>query len=106
LLVLLSHPTEGLPTVILESMACGTPVLATPVAGVPDVVGTCETGFLTHGKDSKTLATEIEHILELESLPEIGEKARTLVESEYSFEAALERYKDILASINGKRSHR
>jgi len=46
LLVLPSEPTEGLPTVILESLACGTPVYATPVSGVPDVVRDGETGFL------------------------------------------------------------
>jgi glycosyltransferase involved in cell wall biosynthesis len=32
LLVMPSEPTEGLPTIILEALACGTPVYATPVS--------------------------------------------------------------------------
>lgn len=68
LLVMPSQPTEGLPTVILEAFACGTPVYATPVAGVPDVVREGETGFHINELDSETVAAEIERILAEEDL--------------------------------------
>lgn len=99
LLVLPSRPTEGLPTTILESMACGTPAFATPVSGVPDVIMDGETGFLMAGTDPADIADEIQDIVQRGDLPRIGENAREFVCSEYSFEAAVSRYREILDSI-------
>ncbi|MEF8812831.1 MAG: glycosyltransferase [Halovenus sp.] len=96
-----SQPTEGLPTAILEGMACGTPAYATPVSGVPDVVRAGETGFLMDDVDGASLATEIEAILAREDLDTVSRNARALVEAEYSFEAAVERYRAILGDIAG-----
>ncbi len=100
LLVVPSHPTEGLPTAILESMACGTPVLATPVSGVPDVVKEGKTGFLMDEIDGKTIAREIEESIKREDLEEISENGRELIEKEYSFRGAVERYERILYAIS------
>lgn len=101
LLVLPSQPTEGLPTTILEAFACGTPVYATPVSGVPDVVHEGETGFLIEATDPETMAAEIRQIMARDDLAEIADNARRLVEREYQFDAAVERYRAILTALTG-----
>ena len=102
LLVLPSEPTEGLPTVILEAFGCGTPVYATPVAGVPDVVRDGETGFQMNDVDSRAVAREIEEILERDDLDMVGQNAQTLVEEKYSLEGAVERYTTVFKMISEK----
>ena len=100
LLVLPSQPTEGLPTTILEALACGTPVYASPVSGVPDVVRDEETGFLIDSRDPAALRVGIEEILARDDLSELSANGRELIETEYSFEAACDRYREILAAVS------
>ena len=99
LLVMPSDATEGLPTTILEALACGTPVYATPVAGVPDVVRDGETGFLMRETEADAIAEGIEEILGREDLSTVSRNGRELVEGTYSFEAAVDRYKAILSEV-------
>jgi glycosyltransferase involved in cell wall biosynthesis len=98
LLVMPSHPTEGLPTTILEALACGTPVYANAVAGVPDVVKEGETGFLMDHRESE-MAERVVSILESEDLPTISHAGRTLVEESYCHEAAVRRYWKLLSEL-------
>jgi len=100
LLVMPSQPTEGLPTVILEAFACGTPVYATPVAGVPDVVREGETGFRMRALDAEVIADDVVEILGNDDLSAVGDRCRQLVEDEYSFEAAVDRYRTILDAVS------
>ncbi len=100
LLVLPSQPTEGLPTTILEALACGTPVLASPVSGVPDVVREGETGFLLDSREPAALRQTILDILDRDDLDSISENGRDRIDTEYSFEAACERYRSILVACN------
>ncbi|RLM95637.1 glycosyltransferase family 4 protein [Haloarcula sp. Atlit-7R] len=99
LLVLPSQPTEGLPTTILEALACGTPVLASPVSGVPDVVREGETGFLLDSREPPALRQTILDSLDRDDLDNISENGRNRIETEYSFEAACERYRSILKRL-------
>lgn len=99
LLVLPSQPTEGLPTTILEAMACGTPVLATPVSGVPDVVREGETGFHLEDRSAEEIAAMVNEILARDDLAGVSANARRLAETEYSFEAAVDRYRRILLEL-------
>jgi glycosyltransferase involved in cell wall biosynthesis len=99
LLVLPSQPTEGLPTTILEALACGTPVLASPVSGVLDVVRDGETGFLLDSREPEALRQTILSILDRDDLDIISKNGRDQIVSEYSFEAACERYRMIFRRV-------
>jgi glycosyltransferase involved in cell wall biosynthesis len=99
LLVMPSSPTEGLPTTILESLACGTPVYATPVSGIPDVINDGKTGFLMEESDPDHLCEDIVNILSRNDLAEIGANGRRLVNENYTLEAATNRYREILLDI-------
>jgi glycosyltransferase involved in cell wall biosynthesis len=99
LLLLVSEPTEGLPTAILEAFACGTPVYATPVSGVPDVVREGETGYLMTSRDPDTVVERITDAVESDTLVPMSSACRTTAEKEFSFDAAVERYRTILQSV-------
>jgi glycosyltransferase involved in cell wall biosynthesis len=98
LLVLPSY-TEGLPYIILEAMACGTPVLSTSVGAIPDIIRDGETGFIMANNTPKCIATNILRGLTSDKLEQISNNARTIVESEYTFDNAIEKYRSIFSMI-------
>ena|SRR6266702_6016099 len=55
---------EGLPTVIIEAMICGVPVVATAVNAVSDVVVPGETGILVPPQRPELLAAAIRYLLD------------------------------------------
>jgi glycosyltransferase involved in cell wall biosynthesis len=54
---------EGMPNTILEAMAHGLPVVASAVAGVPEIVSDGETGFLIRERTPEVLASRIRTLL-------------------------------------------
>jgi glycosyltransferase involved in cell wall biosynthesis len=95
LLVLPSY-TEGLPNIMIEALACGTPFLATPVGAVPDIVKDGVTGFLMPDNAPLHISEHILRALNSNSTGAVIANGRRLVEREFSFEAAVERYGRVL----------
>lgn len=98
LLVIPSYYDVG-PQILFEAMACGTPVLATPVGVVTDVIRDRETGFIMPNNSPECIAENVIRALEYPNLSKIVNNARKLIEREYTYKAAAERYKKIFESI-------
>ena len=75
---------DGLPTVLLESMALGTPCVATPVTGIPEVLVDGRTGLLVPERSPAALADALGRLLDDRALRlRLAEQARSLVEEHF-----------------------
>jgi glycosyltransferase involved in cell wall biosynthesis len=69
--------SEGLPRVVMEAMAAGTPVIASAVSGIPEVVDHGKTGFLVPPGDIQALAERIDWVFtHPEEARQMGQRAR------------------------------
>jgi len=95
---------ENSPLVLVESMACGTPVVAFNVGGVSDVVRHGVTGLLAEPENYKQLSEGIVQLLEDADLrARLGRQCRTITEKEYPLQLYVDRhvalYRDVLNSM-------
>jgi glycosyltransferase involved in cell wall biosynthesis len=74
---------EGLPMAVLEAMAAGLPIIATPVGGIPEVVRDNYNGFLITPGDVDTLAEKLTTLSNDRQLRDImGTRSRQIAENE------------------------
>lgn len=101
--VVLASQNEGLPIVVLEAMAHGRAVVATPVGGIPSVVEDGVTGLLVPPGDPDALRTAIVRLLDdAELCRRMGDAGRQRIRALCSWErvtqATLAAYEDALAN--------
>ncbi|RLG31795.1 hypothetical protein DRN97_08910 [Methanosarcinales archaeon] len=103
-LLILPSYTEGIPGIVQEAMACGTPVLATPVGGIPDLIKDGETGFIMENNSPECIAKNVIRALEHPNLEQIVKNARKLIEDEYSYEVMVRKCKIALDKLMERKS--
>lgn len=87
------HPSvrDGMPNAVLEAMACGKAVIATPVGGVKDVIVDDVNGLLVNVNDAEGLAEKIaEALSQPEKRESIGRAAREAVLGQFTLEKELQ----------------
>lgn len=96
-LFVLPSLSEGTPLSILEAMAAGVPVIATCVGGVPEQIEHEKSGLLVRPGDAEGVAMAIETLIEQ---PEFGgqlaHRARIKVQEEFSLDAFVPKFLDLL----------
>lgn len=63
-LLALPSYTEGLPMTVLEALACGTPIVTTPVGGIPEILVDRRNALFVPPRDVRALAHAIEELLD------------------------------------------
>jgi colanic acid/amylovoran biosynthesis glycosyltransferase len=90
---------DGLPTVLLEAMALGTPVVATDVVGIPEIVRHGETGLLVPERDVEALAGALAQLLGSPSQRlRLSTGARTLMERSFDVATNAAALRDVFAT--------
>jgi glycosyltransferase involved in cell wall biosynthesis len=86
-LLVINSSAEPFGLVILEAMACGTPVLATAVDGIPEIITHDENGWLVPAGDAQALTGAITHLYSRSLLRErLAEQGRHDVAARFSVE--------------------
>lgn len=84
---------ENCPYSILESMACGTPVLASNVGGIPEIIQDKFNGFLVKPGSPQMLANSVVDLLEDNSLRNsLGQHAKETIRDNFSWSVNLTKY--------------
>jgi glycosyltransferase involved in cell wall biosynthesis len=91
---------EGLPMALLEGMAMGKAVIASPVGGIPDVIEDGADGLLVAAGDQEAWCMAIRRLIaDRELRQQLGEKAQLTVQRHYSAEAVARAYESLYMGV-------
>jgi glycosyltransferase involved in cell wall biosynthesis len=88
-----SGNVDGLPNTVLEGLASGTPLVATPAGGIASVVTDGETGVIVAERDPRALAAAIDGLLrDPDRRARLGSAGRATVAARFGWDRAAARF--------------
>ena len=91
---------EGLPRVILEALACNTPVIASSNESSLEIIEDGINGYITPIKDSKAIAKNVKKLYNSkEILKEMSQNASKTIDGKMSHETTVKRYMEYFSSL-------
>jgi colanic acid/amylovoran biosynthesis glycosyltransferase len=92
--------SDNLPTVLIEALASSLPIVATTVAGIPEIVKEESNGLLVPEKDSKQLALAIERLCRHPSQRRaFGIESRRIAEETFTLQGTVAQLKMLLEGV-------
>ena len=92
--------TEGLGLVLLEAMACGTPVIGTNTGGIPTIVKNNQNGLLVREKNWNELGNSIIKILSDAKLSKkLSKNGIKFVKNNYSWETVAKKFDNLYRKL-------
>jgi glycosyltransferase involved in cell wall biosynthesis len=96
--------TEGTPMALLESMACGLPVIASSVGGVPKIVGGGQAGILVPPGDSEFLMRALYDLcINAEIRNKMGREALSVIDNSYSLDDWCRKIENLYKEVASER---
>jgi glycosyltransferase involved in cell wall biosynthesis len=91
---------DNLPTVIMEAMAAGLPVISTPLGGVPEMVEHEKSGELVPEHDPVAICAAMERLITDPARPrKFGERGREMAREKFSIEANVRKLRTLLLPL-------
>jgi len=87
---------EGFGAVLIEALACGTPIVATSVGGIPEIVAEGQVGRLVRSRDPKEMAACIEEVMETRW---DRQRLRDYVAERFSFDVVTKKLLEMYGSV-------
>jgi glycosyltransferase involved in cell wall biosynthesis len=94
---------EGFPVTVLEALSCETPVVATPVGGIPEIVQNHENGILVPPGNPLKLAEAVQYLLDNKDIRiKMGRHGRESITKNFSIDVIAKRLREIYQKVIGQ----
>ena len=85
-----THELEGFGLVTVEALACGTPVLGTPIGAIPEVLSLVDSSLVAKARNSEALAESMSQLIRrIREQPDVwstlSREARAVVEQHFTW---------------------